>query len=125
MPLEVLDQRIQQVRDIIVRDSEASKLYKVTIVVDLGRNPQRVWFVAYLRNMKSDPNIVTYTGIWGCKSTGVKFNRANPDPTMRKLNSRKYWSDLALDILDTYLNESPETYRGSRPTRFERLLSDL
>jgi hypothetical protein len=125
MPLEVIDQRKQEARDIIIRNTEFSKLYKVSIIVDpIGRNSQGVWFVAYVHSKKADQNITTYSGCWGCKSTGVKFTRVDPDSDKRKLDSRKYWGDLALDILDTYLSERSETYTGPRPTRFERLLEE-
>ena len=126
MPIEVIDQRKQEARDVIIRSTETSKLYKVSIIVDpLGRNSEGVWFVAYVHSKKTDQNVSTYSGCWGCKSTGVKFNRADPDSDKRELGLRKYWGNLALDILETYLREKTGPYVGPRPTRFERLLNDL
>jgi hypothetical protein len=125
MTFEVIDQRKQEARDVILKNTEATKLYKVTIIVDpIGRNSEGVWFVAYVHSKKTDQNITTYSGCWGCKSTGVKFNRANPDSDQRKLDSREYWK-YSLDILETYLREKTGPYDGPRPTRFERINNEM
>lgn len=123
MSLEVVGQRTPKAQDVLIKSQDTSTLYKVSIIVDpIGRNEQGVWFVAYVHNKAHDPKVSTCTGIWGCKSTAVNFNRTNPDPNMSQLDSREYWRMLALDILDTYLSERPEVYKGPRPTRFDRII---
>lgn len=127
MPLEVQDSFGTTGRNVYVKDSDTGASYDVRI--ELTRKREGMPFerrilvtIIPLRDSRGERIIPALPWV-RCNPT-VNWKRLDPNnPTKLDFEWVPRWHELALDLLDTILEEvrtSGVPYDGPRPNRFER-----